>query len=174
MDWWTAPWVYFALIANMVLSEDYDKAQDYVQSALEIFEEHDRPVGITLCIVMRGFIALSQGDFLEASSLFHDGLELANKIGFQRSIGSCIRGFAGIALGTGNLERSARLFGAADALIKITGALYLDMAEKAINARNLTALRARLDEKTFMSAWQEGMKMELEEAVAYACEGLEV
>jgi hypothetical protein len=90
----------------------------------------------------------------------------------QLGIANGIRGFAGIALGTKNLSQAVRLFGAAEALIKITGAIVADADEKAINERNLTALRDQLDENSFVAGWQEGMQMDIEEAIAYALEVL--
>jgi hypothetical protein len=84
---------------------------------------------------------------------------------------NCILGFAGIALGEGELVRSARLFGAAEEMVKITGSRHDQPDEAAIIARNLSALRGLLDEQLFMAAWQEGMHMSAEEAIAYALEG---
>jgi hypothetical protein len=46
--------------------------------------------------------------------------------------------------------------------------------EVAINARNLSMLRARLGEKTFAAAWQEGMQMALKETIIYALEEAQV
>jgi hypothetical protein len=63
------------------------------------------------------------------------------------------------------------VFGAVEALIKSTGSRFANLAEKAISERNLAMLRARLDEKTFTAAWQEGQQMEIEEVLEYALEG---
>jgi non-specific serine/threonine protein kinase len=171
VDWWLMPWIYFALTTIMVLSEDYDKAKDYLQAAADIFKDHNQTVGVSRCIIKRGFIALAQGDFPEAGFRFYEGIELANKFGMQRTIASCILGFAGIALGRGDLGRAARLFGAAEALIKITGSIYHDPYEEATNKRNLTKLRSWMDERIFATAWAEGEQMDLEEVIAYALEG---
>jgi hypothetical protein len=170
-EWWIVSWVFYALSSMMLLFEDYPKAQGYLHSALEIFESHNRSLGTASCIIKKGFIALAQRDYPPASSFFRHGLELANELGFQRGIGSCLCGFAGIALGTGELVRSARLFGVAEVMVKITGSRLSQLDEKAINERNLVNLRARLDENVFAAAWQEGMQMALEEVVVYALEG---
>jgi hypothetical protein len=91
-------------------------------------------------------------------------------IGTHRRLVGCIRGFAGVSLGIGDLARSARLFGAAEAMVKISGSRYSQPDEEAIDGRNLASLRALLEEEKFAVAWREGMQMDLEEAIAYALE----
>jgi predicted ATPase/class 3 adenylate cyclase len=170
-EWWIISWVYFGVSATMFFMRKHEQALEYLKSALDMFEMHNHYLGIADCIILKGFYALEQKDYGRARALFQDGLSMAINRGFRRRMGSCIWGFAGLALGTGDLARSARLFGAAEALIKITGSRFSTINEKAIIERNLLILRDKLDERTFAGAWQEGLQMSLVEAIAYAHEG---
>ena len=65
----------------------------------------------------------------------------------------------------GEAERSARLFGAAEAL-----GYQQAPAERALREPYLAAARSRLEEAAWEAAWAEGRAMTFEEAVAYALE----
>jgi len=67
----------------------------------------------------------------------------------------------------GQLERAARLFGAADKLLEGTPAV-LTVEDRTMYEQSLAAARSMLDEEMFASAWAEGRAMTLEQAIAYA------
>jgi DNA-binding NarL/FixJ family response regulator len=59
------------------------------------------------------------------------------------------------------------LFGAADALLSISG-IPLDTVDQIEYDRDLAEAKAQLDEGAWQSAWAEGYAMSLEQAIAYA------
>ncbi len=66
------------------------------------------------------------------------------------------------------MERAARLWGAARALLEtIEAVAYSHAADRAFYER-LTAARERLDRRVWEEAWAEGRAMTTEEAVGYA------
>jgi hypothetical protein len=67
------------------------------------------------------------------------------------------------------LERAAKLFGAADALFKPAG-VGLSLNDQPDHERVLATVRDQLDDKTFQACWNEGQGLPLEQAVAYALE----
>ena len=76
-------------------------------------------------------------------------------------------GMAGYALHTGNAHRAAQLLGAADAALKALNAkVEVDILH--FHTQTLAATRAALTEAEFQSAWDEGGKLSLEEAVQLA------
>jgi hypothetical protein len=79
----------------------------------------------------------------------------------------CLLGLAGVAGATGQPERAARLFGAAETLLEQIGA-PLQAADLADYERNLAAVRSRLTERRFTAARQDGHAMASEQAIAYA------
>jgi tetratricopeptide (TPR) repeat protein len=156
----------------MLIMKDYDRANHHLQSALDLFQQTNELYGHMGTLIKMGYVALERRDYFQAGRYFQAGLERARKVGTRRRLVNCILGFGGIALGVGELGRSACLFGAAEALVKVTGSRHDQPDEEAINLHNLAELRTALDEKTFAAAWAEGEQMNLEETIAYALEGL--
>jgi hypothetical protein len=71
-----------------------------------------------------------------------------------------------MALSAGNLEHTARLFGAVEALQEgITG---FDPEQRILHHRNIAILRERLDPATLGTCWAEGRALEWEQAVEEA------
>jgi len=71
--------------------------------------------------------------------------------------------------GSQQLERAARLFGAAEALRAAAG-VPLTPFDRADYDRDVAAIQAQLDNAALKAAWVEGRAMSLEQAVAYALE----
>jgi hypothetical protein len=72
---------------------------------------------------------------------------------------------AGIWLARGQPMRAARLFGASQAL---RGTSAAPVGAVVCYTRDVTSVRAQLDEATFTAAWAEGEALTLEQAIAYA------
>ncbi len=70
------------------------------------------------------------------------------------------------------LLRSARIFGAAERLRDISGALVLSFQGRSYE-RGVATLRAQLDQALLAESWAEGRSMTLNEAVAYALSGID-
>jgi hypothetical protein len=68
---------------------------------------------------------------------------------------------------TGIAEDAAKLFGAAAALRELLGA-PLPPVEQATYEARLAAVRSRLKEDDFATAWKDGEAMDVDEAVAFA------
>ena len=64
-------------------------------------------------------------------------------------------------------ERAARLFGAAEALREKI-AMPMDPQERVEYDQQVAALRGRMDEEAFTSAWREGRALNMEQAISYA------
>ena len=69
----------------------------------------------------------------------------------------------------GELHRSARLFGASEALRKAIGARR-PPAEQVFCMKGIEAARSQLGRNAFTEAWQEGTRMRMEEAIDHALE----
>jgi hypothetical protein len=69
----------------------------------------------------------------------------------------------------GQVERAARLFGAAEELREAGGA-PLPSAGRANYERDVAAVRAALSEVDFTISWAEGRGMTMDQAVEYALE----
>jgi hypothetical protein len=74
---------------------------------------------------------------------------------------------AATAAAQAQMERAARLWGAAESLREAIGAL-LPPSERPEYDRSVAAVCSALSEEAFATAWAEGSGMSLERAVAYA------
>src|SRR5215203_3878958 len=80
-----------------------------------------------------------------------------------RGIAGTIAGIAGVARAHGQLERAARLLGAAWGLGDTLGVRFL--AHHLYAERVLALVRSRLDAATFTAAWEAGRALTLGEAI---------
>ena len=88
----------------------------------------------------------------------------------QSGIAGALDSIAGVAAGRGQLERAARLLGAADAL---RDAIGLRVGPHYVRGRQVrTDLRSKMDRETFAAAWEAGQALSWERAVAEAREVL--
>ena len=129
-------------------------------------------MGIAQALGTAAAAACESGDQALAARLYDETLGLWLDGNDGRGIAGTIAGIAGVARARGQLERSARLLGAARALGDALGVRYL--AHHLYAERVLAATRARLDEPTFAVAWAAGQALTLDEAVAEAREALAV
>jgi hypothetical protein len=108
-----------------------------------------------------------QQDYRRAASVWKESLSLHRELGHGPRAVDCLEGLAGLAGLTGQQERSARLFAAADALREVFGpsrsrTIPLD------SDRLQTITRVKLGEVAFTAAWTAGRTLSLEQAIAEA------
>lgn len=108
-----------------------------------------------------------RGDYVEAINLFREGLMIQQEIDNQAGIAKCVTGIAGSLIGQGEVERGARLLGAAEVLRESVGAT-LWPANRLEYDRNLACLHDALDETTLATAWTIGRAMTLQETIVDA------
>jgi non-specific serine/threonine protein kinase len=114
-------------------------------------------------------IALADGDDEQAAQLFEEGLSLSAEVGEATNTAYCLEGLATIAASEGRLERAARLWGAAEAILEAIEVIAYPYApDHSLHHRQVEAARDRLDQDTWTRAWAEGLAMTVEQAVEYA------
>jgi hypothetical protein len=112
---------------------------------------------------------LHQGDPVQAATCFAEGLALSREIGYRYGIAFNLAGMAGVAAAGGRPERSARLFGAAQALFDAMGQV-VELVDRIEYDRNREIARAQLGGEAFAAAWAAGRALSLEQAIAGALE----
>ena len=133
-----------------------------------------RRVGDRLCIRVSLYnLALArqaQGDLAGATALLEEGLSLSAEAEDDASVAYDLEGLAALALLQDHLERAARLFGAAEALLERVGGVpvYAYAPDRSGHDRTVAAVRARLDRAAFEAAWAQGRALGRERAVEYA------
>jgi len=143
---------------------DLVRASPLFEESLALFRDLDYRDGLAQVLLE---LARVQGDRNRAAELFGESLVLCREIESARDMAYCLAGLAGIAAASGQPERAARLFGAAEVLREPVG-MPLPPAYRAAYERDVAAIRAQLDDTTLAAAWAAGRAMTLEQAIAEA------
>jgi predicted ATPase/class 3 adenylate cyclase len=150
---------------------EYGRAATLGMESLSRFREIADGWHIARTLAWLGRITLYTSDDLEAAAGFlREGLLVAQRIGDGECAALCLEGFAGLAGARAQGARSARLYGATEALRDAVGA-PLSPVDRPDHDHKVAAARAQLDEADWKTAWAEGKAMSLEESVEYALGG---
>ena len=118
-------------------------------------------------------VALMQEEYRQAATQLAQILALFQEFGFGHGIVQTLEQFARAAAGQAQLERAARLWGAAQTQRQVISA-GIPLGDRRSYDHAAATARAQLGEEAFAAAWAEGRAMTLEQAIAYALEGSEV
>jgi predicted ATPase/DNA-binding CsgD family transcriptional regulator len=113
---------------------------------------------------------LLEGDDERAESVTHDALKVLVDSGWRPGVIDALDVVAEVALFTGRLERTVRLIAAARKERATLGLVAYPMLRQRTE-RNLASAGAALGEESFERALQDGARLSLAEAVAYAQRG---
>jgi predicted ATPase len=159
-----------AFTSNLALLEleegNDDRATASLREGLVHFRNAGDDEGAGMALENLGFVALRRGDLDAASSFLVDALELSGRAVWRLGL-LCLTGLAAVASGQRRHLRAARLLGAVGSLCDETH-LTLERQEADVEARTRTVVRDALGETGFTTAWDEGAKMRLDDAIDYA------
>ncbi len=144
---------------------DLAVAAELFDRAVERFTAIGDRVGAALVHHQRGLLALRTGDLPRAAAELAEALPHRWEIGDRRGAASTLAALASVVGAAGDRERAVRLFGAAEALSEATGAPLPGVSGPDYNGA-LAAIRARLGEAAFATAWAEGREMTVERVLA--------
>jgi len=114
-----------------------------------------------------GEIAMNEGDYEAAVTLFKRSLVWAGRHGNSTMVLSGLANLARACSLRGGPERTARLFGAGEALSENLG-VQLQPSEVSEYDRSAALVREQLGEATFQALRAEGRAMKMEQAIEYA------
>jgi tetratricopeptide (TPR) repeat protein len=107
----------------------------------------------------------------EAAALLREAYELNGEIGDLFVEARIVCRFARVLAFAGRPEPAARVLASGETLYEEVGASPMGWLRRA-NDEALTLIRARLDQAAFAEAWEDGRKLEADEAVALALDAL--
>ena len=110
-----------------------------------------------------------EGHYQQAKAMYRESIVEWKRIGHRAAIAHQLECFASIAKIEEQGQRAARLFGAAEALREKIDIPMTDM-EHVEYEREISELKAGMDEKVFVSAWTEGRALTMEQAIDFALE----
>ena len=117
-----------------------------------------------------GRVAYFQEDHQQASALLGQAFEVIREARLGGwPLADSLDWLAAVAFAQGDPIRAARLFGAAEAQWRASGAVRY-APDQPVYEREVTNVRIKLDKDTFEAAWTEGRLMNAQEAIAFALE----
>ena len=155
---------YLGLVA--LAEGSYASARALLEESLSIRQDMDDKAGKARALLGLGLVDLAEGKpgarehILESLRLGTDELGLES---------SSLIGAAGLALQKGTPLFAARMLGAVQSALTARG-LVVEPMMNFFHAQTLATVKAALDEAAFQSAWEEGSRSSLAEAVRRALE----
>jgi predicted ATPase/Tfp pilus assembly protein PilF len=151
---------------------DLGRAVQLTEEAVALQRELGNRGGVSMGLCNLGWMALLQDDLGRAGGLFRESLSLSWDTGLNLIVQSALEGFACVTGAEGEVERAARLWGAAQALHE-TKNIPRDYDFLAEADARILAVRLDMGEEAWEEAWRKGRAMNLDEAVSYALAGEE-
>jgi predicted ATPase/class 3 adenylate cyclase len=140
------------------------KARSLLEESLVLSKEiGDRNIAWVLIVL--GRVASIEGDHTAARALYAESLSFARKIDYEDLLPPYLEGWADMVATRGDPAWAARLWGRALALREAMGA-PISPVERASYERAVAAACAKLGEKAFAAAWDEGRMMTLVQVLA--------
>jgi tetratricopeptide (TPR) repeat protein len=144
--------------------DDYARAQALLTEARAMFLEMGDALGLATVLVQLGRDASRIAAYADAGALYEDALAHALESDNHLLTGSCLAGFAGIAVAKERPGEAAMLFGCAQAQL----ALVSSSLERRAMTLGLDEARAALGEEAWDVYWSKGYTMSSEQAVELA------
>jgi predicted ATPase/class 3 adenylate cyclase len=144
-----------------------DEAMALFEDAMAIARDRGDQMAIALLQVSLGDALAAQGNITGAAELYRIGLTAAQKLADRRTMVNCLRGIASVAMADGRVAQGVRLLAAEEAW-RAPNRLHIFAYAAERRARDLDTAKAVLGQAPFAIAWDEGMALRLEEAVAEA------
>lgn len=161
----------FTFLGHAALQQgDYALAQKRYEAALAIYQElEDKPNVATMNSYV-GATLFGRGDTERAIGLYKESLLLARDLKDYWGLTWGVERLAEVAEKQGQLERAARLWGAADALRHVSGVSWHPGFHSYYTEERFISLKTKLGETRWTQLWAEGREMGLNEVGAYALE----
>jgi len=119
--------------------------------------------------LVRGKMRARKGDLLGAESLIHEALSLGREAGDQMGLVDGLELLGQLADEQNSNREAVRLWAAADALRNELD--YRFALDRAAHEAALDRTKEHLGQDEFATAWAEGAKLSVDEALAYAARG---
>jgi non-specific serine/threonine protein kinase len=159
----------FSLAGAASLQQDDEQARVLAEEALHLCRRAEFGSGMAMTFGRLGTQTYEQGDYEAAEHYFREALALRLKLDDRYGMANQLTDLAYVAAARGEVERAARLDGAATALRRLTGANITDVLQADYN-RLLASLRDTLGHDRFENVWSFGRGQTAEQVVAAARE----
>jgi predicted ATPase/DNA-binding CsgD family transcriptional regulator/Tfp pilus assembly protein PilF len=150
---------------------DKEAARSQYEQGLELYREIGDEWRFGYWFYRQGLWAFEEGDYAAASSLFRQSLDVWQHMPDKRSFAVGLTGLGGANAKLGQAHRGAVLLGAGENILAPLGQVG-QLDDRPPYEQGLESARAQLGEEAFEEAMNEGRAMSMEEAIAYALQGV--
>jgi predicted ATPase/class 3 adenylate cyclase len=144
-----------------------DEARHWFGEAIAAYEEIADRRFVVVCRSDLAHALRRAGENDEAEALYRQTIHAWQHLGNRGAVANQLEGFAFIAVTRGDNRRAARLFGAAEATRELVGAAMMPYERPEYEAQ-VRRLREGADVAGIDSAWGEGRRLALDDAVSLA------
>jgi tetratricopeptide (TPR) repeat protein len=145
----------------------YEEAQEFFRQGLEIAQRLRSKLFVMVMESELAHVARESGDLEGAKDAYRKLILKWKDFGQFAAVAHQLECLAFIARQEGEVERAARLLGAAEVLREAIG-IPMRIDERDVYEREVARLRSKMDATAFNSVWAEGQTMDLERAIKYA------
>jgi predicted ATPase len=150
---------------------DHDEARRQLEAALALGRKNNQEGHVANSLCDLGFVAIAQSSHDEAQELFEESVRMCVELGWKEDVDYCLVGLAHISAAAEDLERAARLLGAADTLGEEIH-LKLEPYAESTRARTAHELASRLGPDRFAACVAEGRSLTFNDGVSLALAGV--
>jgi hypothetical protein len=147
-----------------VAQGSYERGAAYLDEALVFAERSGEPLRVILAFGNLGLASLFTADLESAVDRFGEELRLSHEHAIAWLAAEGIAGLAAVATRQGEVERAARLLGAAESLANV----LTDAAGVRLEQEFFSPARERIGEARWSAAYAEGHRLGFDEAVGLA------
>jgi predicted ATPase/class 3 adenylate cyclase len=149
--------------------QDYPEARRQFVALEPIFRDLGDQHRINMVRSELAHLERFEGHYQQAEALYRESIQEWQRIGHRAAVAHQIECFAILARLNGQGERAARLYGAAEALREKIG-ISMTQMERVEYEQHVAGLRVVMEPSTLASAWAEGVRMTMDQAVRFAVE----
>jgi tetratricopeptide (TPR) repeat protein len=150
---------------------DLDQATKRYEEAMAVGREINGQFTIASALNGLGKVARTRGDNVTARSLQREALQILQKVGTQWGVAYALESATELALAKDNPDLAARVYGATQQFYEQFRFL-LSSLERDHHEFNVRAARTALGEETFLTAWESGKSISMDEAMQLALQEL--
>jgi predicted ATPase/DNA-binding SARP family transcriptional activator/DNA-binding CsgD family transcriptional regulator len=151
----------------LVVGQDFERAAKLYGESLALARRAEDKLGIVMALWLGALASLGFGDHRQVEKLCEEGLGLAVQLKHTHAVTFMLNVLAASAGAQDRPSRSARLWGASEALLD-SMSLALGPAERYHFRSYVVAARESLGDAAWEAAKHEGRAMSLEKALEYA------
>lgn len=148
---------------------DYEFSRESFGKVLPLFQEMGDIQRANMIQSEFGHMERYEGNIDKAEQVYRDTILVWQKLGHRAAVANQLEFLAYIAITREQVDRTARLLGAAEALREVIN-IQMSQFERTEYDQQVAGLRRGMDEKTFLELWSEGRLMTMEQAVQLALE----